>query len=196
MESLRLPRWAPYVAAGGIGIGGLGGCVQAAQDVAGEPAQHRPADDRIARGLDRLQDLEVFEVSELIDGQAEASGSPYVDGPLEIQTARLEEFATIAEQVTRDISADDIARDFQTSDGEPTLCVRGDEDFHCLTRSLHAENLAQLNELQIVAIDDIIRSDAEVTGFCYSSWETVTEDDCVRALKLQAIATAAKGEMQ
>jgi hypothetical protein len=195
MKSVKIPRWARYATVGaamsGCGQAGLG--EQAVGDEVVEEPAKGPAASQMERGLERLNALRVFEVSELIGAQAEASGSPYVDGPLELQLARLESFADIAEQAVEGISSDAFANDFGNWE-QPNLCIRSNESV-CLTISLHEENLARVNALEIVHVDDIIRSEEAATASCYSNWYTVTEEECVRALKLEAIANVASEEM-
>jgi len=135
--------------------------------------------EQIERDVERLEALDVMAFGEVADVEQPA---------IEERAARLAAFTDLAESAVADIDADDISDQWQNEAGEPTLCVRGDSESFCLTIELHAENLQRVNALEIIRVDDIIRSDSGVTGFCYSSWETVNETDCVRGLKLGAIA--------
>jgi len=169
-------KWTRCIAATGM-------LTAAACGAATEDEPQTPQE-QIARDLDRLDALDVLDVGEM---------PPDVDA--ELQAARLTAFADVAERAVRDVDSGDISEDWQTEAGEPTLCIRAGDGAFCLTHELHNDNLRRVNALEIVPVTDIVRSDSEVTGFCYSSWETVTEDECVRGLKLEAIADLAEREI-
>lgn len=153
---------------------------------------------RIERDLERLRALEVMELGELMESRTDATGSPYTAVPMTLdeRAERLEVFADVAEVAVVDVSAADISERFSDEAGEPNLCVRSGEDVYCLTTAMQEDNLLRANQLEVIAVHDIIRADAPVSGACYSSWDTVTEDDCVRALKLSAIVDRADGSFE
>ena len=152
---------------------------------------------RIERDLERLRALDVMELGELMDSRTDASGSIYTAVPLSVeeQAQRLEALTDIAEVAVTEVAASAITDQFVDPAGEPNLCTRIDADSYCLTIAMHENNLQRVNQLEVIEVNDIIRSDAPVSGACYSSWDPVTEDECVRALKLSAIVENAEGHI-
>lgn len=160
-----------------------------------EPIVSGNAQERIDHSLARLADLDVLEISALADTRTEHQWVPYGGTwsstkvemePVE-QAERLQSLAAMTEQAVAGIDAEDIAE--FTSDA---LCYRLEPGKYCLTIATLAGNLDHVNQLEIVEVADIIRAAPAETGFCYSSWEMVGEDDCVRGIKLGAIAEATR----
>jgi hypothetical protein len=160
-------------------------------------SDYASAEQRIAEGLQRLDALEVIEVGDLFATRTVHEPIPYTDQWRDVQVEmtadeqadRLAALADAAEQAVSGVDASGISEDFFNPDGSPALCYALDDKF-CLTRDMNAENLARANGLEIVGIADILRSQPQMGGHCYSSWDTVREEDCVRALKLEAIVAA------
>lgn len=153
---------------------------------------------RIERDLERLRVLDVMELGDLVQSRTDATGSPYTAEPMTVdeQADRLEAFTDIAEVAVADVDAAAISDQFQDEAGEPNLCVRNGDDTYCLTTAMHEDNLLRVNQLEVIAVSDIVRADAPASGACYSSWDTVTEVDCVRAIKLSAIVDQADGNIE
>ncbi len=159
------------------------------------PAVPGTAQQRIDDQLGRLTALDVLEIGALATKRTEHQWIPYGGtwsssevemDPVE-QADRLESLADMAEQAVAQIDADDIGG--FTGDA---LCYQLEPGSYCLTIETREANLDGINQLEIVSVADIIRSAPAATGFCYSSWETVGEDDCVRGIKLGAIADATR----
>jgi hypothetical protein len=156
--------------------------------------------DRIARELSRLEALEVIELGAVSATRTEHQWVPYggvwsstpVPLTAEEQADRLDSLADVAEQAVADADAGQITDSFSDEHGTPSLCTRLDSDHFCLDRALHAGNLHAVNQLEIVEVVDILRTEPAATGFCYASWDTVSEADCVRAFGLRAIADATR----
>lgn len=156
-----------------------------------------PADSqqRIEHELDRLAALDVVEISALATLRTEHQWVPYggtwsstqVEMEPAEQADRLQSLADMAEQAVVGIDAADI-QGF-TSDA---VCYQVEPGKFCLTIATRESNLNAVNELEIVQVTDIIRSAPAVSGFCYSSWEMVGEEDCVRGLQLGAIVDATR----
>ncbi len=153
------------------------------------------AQERIDDQLGRLAALDVVELGALAATRTEHQWVPYggtwnstevAMDPVE-QADRLQSLADMAEQAVAGVDADAI-----TGFAGDALCYQLEPGKYCLTIATLADNLEHVNQLEIVAVTDIIRAAPAVTGFCYSSWEMVGEDDCVRALKLGAIADATR----
>lgn len=151
--------------------------------------------ERIDHSLGRLADLDVLEVEALATSRTEHQWVPYGGTwnsskvemePLE-QADRLQSLADMAEQAVAGIDGSDIG-----GFASEAICYQLDPGKYCLTIDTLAANLNHVNQLEIVDVTDIIRSAPSETGFCYSSWETVGEDDCVRGIKLDAIAQATR----
>ncbi len=138
------------------------------------------AEQQIARDLDRLESLELVQL-----------GAMSTARPVDEQAERLTAFTDLAEQAAAGATPDGIAEEFWDEAGNPSLCTRVDADDYCLDRQMHADNLASLNALEIVEVVDILRAEPIATGFCYTSWDTVHEDDCVRALAVASLADSA-----
>lgn len=146
------------------------------------PTEEPPstAEERIAQDLDRLESLELLEL-----------GAMSTTRPVDEQADRLTQLADLAEAAAAAAGPDDIAEDFWDEQENPSLCTRVDEESFCLDRQMHADNLATINGLEIVEVVDILRTSPAATGFCYSSWDTVHEDDCVRAIALDQLVDSA-----
>jgi hypothetical protein len=150
--------------------------------------------DRIHRDVQRLAEVDVLQVGALASARTEwlpSNGtwtSSHVELGLDEQAARIRSLADAAEHAVVGIDEADIGPFGETN----PLCYRLEPDKYCLTIDALATNLARLNQLEIVTVDDIVRSAPASTGFCYSSWETVGVDDCVRGIKLGAIADATR----
>ncbi len=160
-----------------VGVTGAAACTTP-ETVEPEPTT---AEERIARDLDRLEALQLVEL-----------GAVATTRPLDEQADRLNAFADVAEDTVGAVGPEGIADEFWDAEGNPSLCTRMDEGNFCLDRQIHADNLAALNALEIVEVVDILRTEPAMTGFCYSSWDTVHEDDCTRALELDALARATR----
>ncbi len=181
---------------------GVTGALGCAVDPSAPPAAVDPivpssgdAQDRIDHDLGRLADLDVLEIGALAATRTEHQWVPYggtwssseVDmDPVE-QADRLESLADMAERAVSGIDAGDI-EEFASD----ALCYQLEPGKYCLTIDTLAGNLTHVNQLEIVEVTDIIRSAPAESGFCYSSWETVGEDECVRGIKLGAIADATR----
>ena len=139
------------------------------------------AEQQIARDLDRLESLELVQL-----------GAMSTTRPVDEQADRLTALTDLAEQAAASATPDGIADEFWDEEGGPSLCTRIDAENYCLDRQMHADNLASLNALEIVEVVDILRAEPAATGFCYTSWDTVHEDDCVRALAVDALADSAE----
>lgn len=144
----------------------------------------------IEESLARLEALEVLDVTDIVTTRTEHAWIPYggfwSDNTVEMGdeevAERLENFVTVAEAAAA--SVDEISED---ANG---LCWAIGDGSHCLTIADHADDLAALNDLEIVDVAGVVRDNQQVDGVCYSSWETVSEDVCRRALKAQAIVEA------
>ena len=159
------------------------------------PTEPTSAEERIDHHLGRLATLDVLQIQAVATTRTEHQWVPYggtwssseVEMDQVEQADRLQSLADMAEQAVAGVDAGDIA-----GFASDALCYRLEPGRFCLTISTRETNLDAVNELEIVEVSDIIRSAPAVTGFCYSSWETVSEDDCVRALQLGAIADATR----
>ncbi len=160
-----------------------------------DPIVPRNAQEHIDHNLGRLAALDVLEIGALAATRTEHQWVPYggtwnssqVEMDQVEQADRLQSLADMAEHAVAGIDGADIPE--LTSDA---LCYQLAPGKYCLTIDALATNLHHLNQLEMVAVTDIIRSAPAETGFCYSSWETVGEDDCVRGIKLGAIADATR----
>lgn len=153
------------------------------------------AQERIDHQLGRLSTLDVLDLGALATKRTEHQWIPYGGtwnssevemDPVE-QADRLESLADMAEQAVAQIDADDIG-----GFSSESLCYQLEPGTYCLTIDTREANLNAVNQLEIVQVVDIIRNAPAVSGFCYSSWEAVGEDDCVRGIKLGAIADATR----
>lgn len=174
---------------------GVTGALGCAVDASSPPSVPGTAQDRIDHSLGRLADLDVLDIGALAAMRTEHQWVPYggtwsasrVEMDLVEQADRLDSLANMAAQVVAGIDAGDIAEL-----GGDSLCYKLEPGRYCLTIDALAANLQRVNQLEIVEVTDIIRTAPAETGFCYSSWETVGEDDCVRGIKLGAIADATR----
>lgn len=166
------------------------------------PAPDAPAEARIEASLARLDALEILDTGALFETHSEHSWVPYGGLwtthtlPLEPEetATRLEEFVRRAEAAA-DAVTGAVDQGFADEAGVPSLCyslTEGTEGAWCLTIDLHAADLAALNALEIVEIEGIVRDQPAQEGMCYSSWSTVTADDCVRAHQVHALVEATR----
>ena len=160
-----------------------------------EPATPGTAQEHIDDSLGRLAALDVVELGALAATRTEHQWIPYGGtwnstevemDPVE-QAERLQSLADMAERAVAGVDADAI-----TGFAGDALCYQLEPGRYCLTIASLAGNLEHVNQLEIVGVTDIIRAAPAVTGFCYSSWEMVGEEDCVRGIKLGAIAEATR----
>ncbi len=149
----------------------------------------------LEESLARLEALELLEVSGLYETRTQHQWIPYggywSESEVELTEAetadRLARFVEVAEAAVAnapDAPAPNGANDVDA------LCYPITADAYCLTRSMHADDLAALDALEIVHIDGMVRDDGEMSGQCYTSWDTVTADDCTRALHVRAVVEA------
>ena len=159
------------------------------------PVEPVGAQERIDHQLGRLAALDVLEITAVATKRTEHQWVPYggtwnsseVEMDQVEQANRLQSLADMAEQAIAQVDAAAM-----TEFSGESLCYQIEPGKFCLTIAAREANLTAVNELEIVQVTDIIRSAPAVTGFCYSSWETVGEDDCLRAHQLGAIADATR----
>ena len=144
-----------------------------------------PIDDSLAR----LEALEVLDVTDLVTTRTEHTWIPYggywSEVPVEMGEAevaeRLERFVAVAETAAASVT--------EIPEHSDALCWPLDDHF-CLTKVPHEADVSALDDLEIVDVAGVVRDHETVDGFCYSSWETVNEATCLRALKAHAIVEA------
>ena len=178
-------------------VSGVTGALGCAVDPSPPGPPDPPVTDqqRIDHELGRLVALDVVEISALATRRTEHQWVPYggtwssteVEMEPAEQADRLQSLAEMAEQAVADIDRADIP-----GFAGDALCYQLEPGKFCLTIASRESNLNAVNELEIVQVTDIIRAAPAVSGFCYSSWEMVGEDDCVRGLQLGAIADATR----
>ncbi|MEQ9500278.1 MAG: hypothetical protein RIT81_25615 [Deltaproteobacteria bacterium] len=146
--------------------------------------------DAIEASLARLEALEVLDVADLVGERTAHAWIPYggfwseakVEMGEEEIARRLEHFVDVAEAAAATVET--------IPQGAQGVCWPATPEAFCLTITDHAADLAALDDLEIVDVDGVVRDNAQVDGVCYSSWETVSEDVCLRALKAHAIVEA------
>lgn len=161
-----------------------------ASDAEGEDDPDPGEAPAVEESLARLDALKLFDRGHVIGTQTVHAWVPYggfwSEGEVELEeeavAERLHSFVAIAEEVVK------------AHDGLPLqaddLCFPAGDDSWCLTRDMHGSDLAALNALEVVELEGIVREEHETSAACYSSWDTVPEEDCKRATIVRSLVEA------
>jgi hypothetical protein len=155
------------------------------------------ARERIERDLGRLEALSVVQVEGLFETATAHSWIPYggfwsetqVSLSEDEQAERLADLVDRAEAAAAAVSS--LEESMAADNGFDSLCFPAGEHY-CLTIAQLDADLAALEEVEVVHVSDIVRSNQEVAGACYSSWEPVTAKDWERAYELRALVEATR----